>query len=98
MGLYGEREDAVRPALQISMPRLPRLYEKERGQPLTFDKRRRQEQGSRNQESGVGNQESGTCILKPESCFLFFFSANPAGSVRDNGLFLSPASLLCECQ
>ena len=26
MGLYGEREDAVRPALQISMPRLPRLY------------------------------------------------------------------------
>ena len=26
MSLYGEREDAVRPALQIAMPRLPRLY------------------------------------------------------------------------
>jgi len=26
MSLYGEREDAVRPALQVAMPRLPRLY------------------------------------------------------------------------
>ncbi|MFH1625928.1 MAG: hypothetical protein ABID54_12350 [Pseudomonadota bacterium] len=26
MSVYGEREDAVRPALQIAMPRLPRLY------------------------------------------------------------------------
>jgi len=26
MSLYGEREEAVRPALQIAMPRLPRLY------------------------------------------------------------------------
>ena len=26
MSLYGEREYAVRPALQIAMPRSPRLY------------------------------------------------------------------------
>ena len=26
MSLYGERGDEVRPVLQISMPRLPRLY------------------------------------------------------------------------
>jgi len=26
MALYGERGEAVRPVLQIAMPRLPRLY------------------------------------------------------------------------
>ena len=26
MTLYGEREDAVRPVLQIAMPRSPRIY------------------------------------------------------------------------
>ncbi len=26
MTLYGERDDAVRPVLQIAMPRLPRIY------------------------------------------------------------------------
>jgi len=31
MSLYGERKDKDRPILQISMPRLPRLYRMGRG-------------------------------------------------------------------
>ena len=34
MTLYGERDGAVRPVLQIAMPRLPRIYSRVKGSSL----------------------------------------------------------------